>query len=185
MATELEEHVEASLCAKLDFDEIYDAYFDYVYRTVARLADREDIEDLVQEVFLVVHRRLQGFDSRAKLTTWLFQIAYRVVGAHIRRNKLRRGISALFGIQLTRRVSEPDQLLSIERTEQRLAIERALDALSYKKRAVLILYEVEGWDCARISESLGIPVDTVYSRLHHAHKELKKSFERAQMRGDL
>ena len=77
---------------ELTFEQLYDAYFDFVYRLVARLCGEPHPDDLVQEVFWVVHRRLGRFEGRAKVTTWLFRICYRVVGAHIRRERLRRGL---------------------------------------------------------------------------------------------
>ena len=52
------------------FDDVYDAHFDYVFRVVVRLAGRSHAEDLTQEVFAVVSRRLGEFEGRAKLTTW-------------------------------------------------------------------------------------------------------------------
>ncbi|MBA3397572.1 MAG: RNA polymerase sigma factor, partial [Deltaproteobacteria bacterium] len=156
---------------RLEFDAVYEAQFDYTYRVVVRLAGIEHAEDLTQEVFAVVHRRLQEFEGRAKLTTWLFQIAYRVVGAHLRRERLRR---LCFGP--TRDADDHDAATSatalrgLVQAEDSAALARALAKLPWKKRAVLVLHEVEEWSGELIAERLGIPVATVWTRLHHARK---------------
>jgi RNA polymerase sigma-70 factor (ECF subfamily) len=162
----------------LAFDAVYDRYFDYVHRLVARLAGTSDPDDLVQEVFLVVHRRLRGFEGRASLTTWLFRIAYRVVGAHIRRERLRRALRTALGWE-SEPVEPPRGPLLVEQAEQAAALAAALGSLSWKKRAVIVLHEVEGWPCRDIARRLGVPVDTVYTRLHHARRELATALVRA------
>lgn len=160
------------------FDEVYEQHFDYVYRVIVRLAGRTHAEDLAQEVFAVVHRRLGEFEGRAKLTTWLFQIAYRVVGAHVRRERLRRLLASTLSL-----ADEPRDESSLERAEQSIALARALQRLSWKKRAVLVLHEVEEWPCELIAERMGVPVATVWTRLHHARKELAALVTREQRGG--
>lgn len=160
------------------FDEVYEQHFDYVYRVIVRLAGRTHAEDLAQEVFAVVHRRLGEFEGRAKLTTWLFQIAYRVVGAHVRRERLRRLLASTLSL-----ADEPRDESSLERAEQSIALARALQRLSWKKRAVLVLHEVEEWPCELIAERMGVPVATVWTRLHHARKELAALVMRKQRGG--
>lgn len=162
----------------LSFDEVYDENFDYVYRLVARLAGSMEAEDLAQEVFVVVCRRLDGFEGRADIKTWLFQIAYRVVGASIRKQRMRR----LLALEVK---AESNDLAiaiprSLERAEQGRALAKALRKLSFNKRAVIILHDVEGWPCATIAERLGVPTNTIYTRLHHARKALAKAMRRAE-----
>ncbi len=147
-----------------DFDAVYAEHFDYVYRVVVRLGGTSHAEDLAQEVWAVVHRRLAGFEGRARLTTWLFQIAYHVVGDHIRKERLRRGFLALVG--------RPVAVRALEHAEDAARLTRAVAALAWKQRAVLVLHEVEGWSCETIAERLEVPVATVYTRLHHARKRL-------------
>jgi RNA polymerase sigma-70 factor (ECF subfamily) len=165
----------------ITFDEVYERHFDYVCRILARLAVRADVEDLAQEVFVVVHRRLGEFEGRAQITTWLFQIAYRIARAHARRQAVRGAIHRVFGQESGGHVSvQPERLLEDERAR---AVRAALDRLPFKKRSVLVLYEVEGWPCPRIAESLGIPVDTVYTRLHHARADLSRALARLDDEG--
>ncbi len=158
------------------FEDVYAEHFDYVYRVVARLAGRATAEDLTQEVFLVVHRRLAGFEGRAKLTTWLFQIAWNVVGSHQRRERVRRGLMAVFG-------RAPEPVLApcpLERAEEAARLARALAALPWPQRAALLLCEVEGWSAALLAERLDVPVNTIYTRLHHARRRLAELLGQAE-----
>lgn len=162
--------VAAAAVATPAFADVYAAHFDYVYRVVARLAGRAHAEDLTQEVFVVVHRRLGDFGGRAKLTTWLFQIAWNVVGSFQRRERVRRALWALFG----RREEVVTPPCPVEQAEQAAALARALGALPWRQRAVLLLSEVEGWPAALVAERMGVPIATVYTRLHHARKRLQE-----------
>lgn len=153
------------------FEAVYRAHFHRVYRWVARLAPQADSEDLSQEVFLVVHRRLPGFEGRARITTWLFQITYHVVGAYLRRRRSEHRVQGVLSL-----ISAPDEAeaaqAALEREEEVSAVRDALGALQLKHRTVLVMYELEQWSGADIAEALAIPVETVYSRLHYARKKL-------------
>ena len=162
----------AGAAASLNFDEVYESHFDFVYRTVACLAGHRDVDDLAQEVFLVVHRRLSDFEARAQLTTWLFRIAYRVVGAHIRRERLRRFILGQLALEPTGHGLPHATTTPLEGHGERQAVIGAVGRLSYKKRSVLLLHVLEGHSCQRIAEMLELPTNTVYTRLYHARREL-------------
>ena len=166
-----------SSASALDFDAVYEAEFDFVYRAVARLSGGRDVEDLVQEVFLVVHRRLPEYRGDARLTTWLFRIAFRVVGAHLRRERFRRRLLEWFGVESERTVATGFDGSDPERAEARL-VRAALERVSYDKRTALVLFEVEGWSGDEIAETLELPVGTVYTRLLHARRDLKLAYER-------
>jgi RNA polymerase sigma-70 factor, ECF subfamily len=151
----------------LVFADVYAAEFAFVYRVVARLAGGGDVEDLVQEVFVVVHRRLHEFRGDARLSTWLFRIAYRTVGAHIRRERLSRRMRELF-------VRSHDELVSNEGTtdarERARRVRSALERLTYAQRSALVLFEVEGVSAAELAEAFGVPIGTIYRRLHDARR---------------
>jgi RNA polymerase sigma-70 factor (ECF subfamily) len=159
----------------LSFDAVYRQQFPYVYRLVARLYGGSEIDDVVQDVFVVVHDKLASFEGRAALTTWLFRIVYRVVGAAVRRERFRRRCLSLFG----REAPAPVLYASAEGVVEARSVRRALERLPFKKRSVLVLLEVEGWSCAEIAEHLGVPIDTVYTRLYHARRDLKKALSPA------
>jgi RNA polymerase sigma-70 factor (ECF subfamily) len=163
----------------LDFDEIYDEHFDYVYRIVSRLAVGRDVDDLVQDVFVVVHRKLGDFDGMAPISSWLFKIAYRVVRASQRKHRVRGALFSLFEKQVERDEA-PHQLRLVEHAERAETALAALKKLSFKKRAVLLLHSVEGWSCERIADELSIPLGTVHTRLHHARREVRAMVEKAE-----
>jgi DNA-directed RNA polymerase specialized sigma24 family protein len=152
----------------LDFDAVYAEHFDYVYRVVVPLGGAGHAEDLAQEVWAVVHRRLVGFEGRARLTTSLFQIAYHVVGDHIRKERLRRALHVLLGRPaaetfepLAARALEHAEDATLEDARRRRAERAALlaqvvhdDFASRSKAGVVALAVVSGLGSA----SLGVAV---------------------------
>jgi RNA polymerase sigma-70 factor (ECF subfamily) len=175
MASERSHAASSAVGAVLDFYTVYEAEFDYVYRVVVRLAGDPDVDDLVQEVFLVVRRRLLEFRGDARLTTWLFRIAHRVVGAYVRKERLRRRFLAFVGLEPIL----PAPALE-EATHDTLLVRRALECLSFDKRTALILFEVEEWSAPEIAEALSIPVGTVHTRLYHARAAFRRELERIE-----
>jgi RNA polymerase sigma-70 factor (ECF subfamily) len=162
----------------LGADQVYEQYADFVWRSLQHLGARDaDLEDLAQEVFVVVHRRLSSFDGRSKLTTWLFGICLHLVQRHRRRAYFR----------LERPHAEPPERLDFDTPEarfegeqSRLELERLLAKLSPERRATFLLFEVEGASCEQIAELTGVPVGTVYSRLHLARKQVEVAAARLQ-----
>jgi RNA polymerase sigma-70 factor (ECF subfamily) len=152
------------------FEEVYRAYFAYVWRTLRRLGVREaDAPDAAQEAFLVVHRRLAEFEGRAKLSTWLFRICLHVASDHSRRAHVRREVldGADFDA-LSHPASRADAGALLREDLARL--ERGLSALDIDERAVFVLFEIEGATSAEIAASLEVPLGTVYSRLRRARQ---------------
>jgi len=156
---------------ELRFEAVYRGHFRRVYRWVTRLAPHADAEDLSQEVFLVVHRRLPEFEGKARISTWLFQITYHVVGSFLRRRRSERRVKGALSLLPPPSDAEPPQA-ALEREEEVHAVRDGLAALQLKHRTVLVMYELEQWSGADIAEALAIPVETVYSRLHYARRKL-------------
>jgi RNA polymerase sigma-70 factor, ECF subfamily len=154
----------------LDFDTVYRQHGQLVARWAARLGGPDvAVDDIVQEVFLVVSRRLAGFRGEAKLTTWLFRITQQTVRNARRQRRRWRWIS-----RLTKRVESsvpadrPSPLEDRERNEAIAEFYRLLDTLSEKYREAIVLHELEGLDALQIAELLGIKPATVRVRLHRA-----------------
>jgi RNA polymerase sigma factor (sigma-70 family) len=144
---------------------LYDRYSPVLLR-FARRIDPQEAEDLLHMTFLRVPRLSVRFDGRnPSARPWLFAIMTKV--AQERSRALRRFTRALarFSEQPSRRQA------SIFDTAPDL--QRALAKLSTPKRMVLLLAEVEGFTCDEIADMLGVPVGTVWTRLHHARKELR------------
>jgi RNA polymerase sigma-70 factor (ECF subfamily) len=166
---------------ELDFDHIYDRWFDEVARWVRSLGGPlADAEDVTQEVFVVVRRQLSRFDG-ANLGGWLYRITARTVSSHrrrawVRRVMLRRPDVALE--EIAESGSTPAELL--EQKEARRAFYRLADRLNEKHRTPFILFEVEGYSGDEIAELLGITVATVWTRLHRARQQFFAALSRAK-----
>lgn len=157
--------------------ELYRAHANFVARFLARLgAPMQEVSDLVQEVFLVAHRRGGFLADRAKPTTWLAEIAFRV--SSDRRRKAKRNLGHADTSQVTLAVSPgagPES--EVERIQALTRVQKALEMIGSAKRAVFIMFELEGESCASIAEGLQIPLGTVYSRLHTARNDFIRAYE--------
>jgi RNA polymerase sigma-70 factor (ECF subfamily) len=168
------------LARSLRFADVFRDQHAFVARVVARLlgpAD-PDVDDVVQEVFLVVLRKLGSYDGACRLTTWLYGIAWRVTSAHRRRRRLRSFFSldhdaAVFDEPVDERPSPEAACL---RDQASRDVYRVLDRLAEKKREVLILYELEGLSGTEIAELLGAKEGTVWTRLHHARRDFRRLY---------
>lgn len=154
-------------------EEVFATHGAYVARALRCLGVREDeVPDAVQEVFLVVHRRLTEFEGRASLRTWLYAICLRQAMRQRRRRARRRE-------EPVARPPEPDADVPTPREalERQRALVRALailERLDEDKRAVFVLYEVEQLPMGEVAEVLGCPVKTAYSRLYAARREVRR-----------
>jgi RNA polymerase sigma-70 factor (ECF subfamily) len=157
--------------AKAELGTIYREHVRYVWRCVRHLGVREaDVEDLTQEVFLVIGRKLSTFEGRSSLKTWIYGITLRVVSDHRRKAHSRREVS----------VAEPSEAPADDNPQEeasrrglRLRLQRHLDALSAAQREVFVLYELEELTMKEVADVVGVPLQTAYSRLHAARECLK------------
>lgn len=135
------------------------------------MGPRADLEDMVQEVFLQVHRSLPDFRGQAKFSTWLHRVTVNVVLMARRRARSR----PTYAHEDHARHESDDGMLPdqhVIRARRMEAFRRLLDRLSEKKRTVFVLHEIEGMPPAEIAELVGCPVLTVRTRLFYARKEL-------------
>jgi RNA polymerase sigma-70 factor (ECF subfamily) len=154
---------------------VYAQWARFVWLSLQRLGVRRaDLDDLCHDVFIVVQRKLPEFDQRARLQAWLFGICARVAAnyrrrAYLRYEELEGGIGAEGGLAVAApEAGRPDQEISRQRSLARA--EAILNRMSPVKRTVFVMFEVEGMNCPEIASELGLPVGTVYSRLHAARK---------------
>ena len=151
---------------------IYDRHRASVFQFVARaLGNPADVEDVVHATFMTAAKASASFDGRETCRPWLIGIAARLV--HRRRRSLFRLGRALGELTFheTHRVVDPVRQLGAR--DQVAQVARALQKLSAAKRLVLLLTEVEGLSCQDVAAALEIPIGTVWTRLHHARKELQ------------
>jgi RNA polymerase sigma-70 factor (ECF subfamily) len=156
-------------------EQVFRAHAPLVWRTLHRMGVPEaDLPDLLQEVFVVVQRKLASFDRSyqgrgARTTTWLFAIAARVA-SNYRRSARHRRECLVAEVPEVGGAESPETIVSQGQT--RALVSAAIDALPPPHRAVFVMYELEGESGEEIAAQLGIPVGTVRSRLHHARKRV-------------
>jgi RNA polymerase sigma-70 factor, ECF subfamily len=167
-----------------DFRALYDAWFDDVARWIRALGGIEaDRDDIVQEVFLVVRRRLVSFDGQ-NIAGWLYRITRRQVRDFQRRTWVRH-------IFTKRRVDVPDDLphaggspaAALEHKEDQRILYAMLAKMREERRSAFVLFEIEGLSGEEIARIQSVPVNTVWTRLHHARKEFLALAARYQKQG--
>jgi RNA polymerase sigma-70 factor, ECF subfamily len=168
---------------KVLFQEVYDEHFRFVWRSLRRLGVPEhDVADAVQDVFLVVHRRLGEFEGRSKVTTWLYGICFRVARDRRRLAHVRRRADDDDG-QVDERIDDRvDVAAAAERRQGLVLLESILDEMPIEQRAVFTLFELDAMGGDAIADMLEIPLGTVYSRLRIAREQFRRSLSRLQAR---
>jgi len=156
---------------------LYDRYHGAVSSFVRRaMNDASDVEDIVHATFMTAAKAAANFDGRQSCRPWLVGIAARLI--HRRKRGLSRWARALqeLTVREGNRYADPHRELAARDEVQRLS--DALARLTESKRVVLLLAESEGLHSEEIAEILGIPVGTVWTRLHHARRDLRRMLER-------
>ncbi|MEO6603326.1 MAG: sigma-70 family RNA polymerase sigma factor [Polyangiaceae bacterium] len=153
-----------------DLAGVYEGHFRYVWRCLRSLGVRDAlVDDALQDVFLVVQRRLPEFDGGAELRTWLYAIALRIARKY--RERARREPASLEAEREQApelpAASEASGEVALARDRLALA-RRALSALDDEKREVFVLARIEEMSAPEIAKVVGIPINTVYSRLRAA-----------------
>lgn len=166
---------DAAALAAPSFREIYDQHAAFVWRVLRRLGVQpDDLEDVCQEVFLIVHRKLPEFGYRSKLSTWMYGIALRSASDHRRRAFRARELPG----DVDAAAVDAIQHDSLAHHQARAILERILDGLDEDKRAVFVLYELEEIAMAEVAEIIGCPLQTAYSRLHAARAAVEAATAR-------
>ncbi|AKV02043.1 RNA polymerase sigma factor RpoE [Labilithrix luteola] len=177
----------ARAASTLDFATVYDEFAPFVWRAALRLGVAETmVEDVVQEIFLVIHRRLPEFEGRSSLKTWIFGIALRVVRLH-RRTVMRRRLDARSRAEDVDPAALPDRTdcgpdAALARRQAMALLSAVLDELDDELREVFVLADIEGLTVPEIAEALATNANTVYSRLRTARKAFEQGLARARAR---
>jgi RNA polymerase sigma-70 factor (ECF subfamily) len=161
------------------FAEIYEGSFDFVWRSARRLgAQQTQVDDVVQEVFLVVHRRLGEFEGRSSLKTWLFGITRRVVGGYHR--TARRKPTEPLGEREVSSYDDPEQRCSA--LQGQALLHALLDQLDTEKREVFVLSELEEMSGPEIALALDLNLNTMHARLRAARRDFEQALARHNAR---
>lgn len=161
------------------FEDVYEQHFDFVWRNVRRLGVPEaSIDDAVQDVFVVVHRRGAEFEGRSSVRTWLYGIVAHVARAYRRRKTLDAAADPDTLADTPQRGPEKQA----EAAEAMATLHAVLSALDDDKREVLVLIDIEEMSAPEAAEALSLKLNTVYSRLRAARLDFDAEVARRAAR---
>jgi RNA polymerase sigma-70 factor, ECF subfamily len=164
------------------FAEIYEQQFDFVWRSARRLGVPEaSLDDVVQDVFVTVYRRLPAFEGRSQLKTWIFGVLRHTVH-DLRRSARRKPTEALVDDLADAGGPTPqDEAL---RGEGAKLLHVVLMELEHDLREVFVLSELEQMSAPEVAQALALNVNTVYSRLRAARREFDAALKRLRSRDE-
>ena len=155
------------------FEEIYRATSGFVYTVAVKIiGNRADAEEVTQDVFVKVHRKLEQFRFRSSFTTWLYRIAVNSAISASRKSAKRRASETEYDDDVAVESGSAARGGSGEREESELRLQSMLAALNPDQRACIVLRGMEGLSYREIADTLGINVNTVRSRLKRAREIL-------------
>lgn len=158
------------------FAQLYRTYKAQVLALCVRMTkNRWDSEDLSQDIFLQVFRKISSYRGDAVFGTWLYAVARNLILMHIRKRSIETVSADISDSENDSRARwllhycklAPDPL-------EQLALKRAVSTLSERRRAIFILHDIEGLNHSEVSSRLGIEMGTSKSQLHHAHVALRR-----------
>jgi RNA polymerase sigma-70 factor, ECF subfamily len=161
------------------FESIYRQYFDFVWSSVRRLGVRPDaVDDVVQEVFIVIHSRVHTLERPDALRSWIYGVVRRTVSGHHRSQRMREhsGVALAVEPDVRTRPRTPSDIA--EQNDEVKLLFSLLEELDEPKRDVFVMAELDELTVPEIAEILEIPLNTAYSRLRAA----RQAFEEALVR---
>lgn len=169
--------------ACFEFDAIYEQQFDLVWRTLRRLGVAPAaVDDALQDVFLVVHRRLAEFEQRSSIKTWIFGITLRVASNYIRRGRRLENTTPIDVDLRDEQSLDPHEQRA--RSEAVELLYSALSELDPDKRAAFVLAELEEMTMAEVAVAVGSNVNTVSSRVKAARRQFEAAVRRLRAKDD-
>jgi RNA polymerase sigma-70 factor, ECF subfamily len=170
------------------YESLYYSHRSRVYSLCLRFTgNASDAEDLAQEVFLQMYRKISTFRGDAKFGSWLYRVAVNLALMHFRRRRppeVSLNISPTLKPEVMRsQIRNPFWTSSF--LVERVALGRALSSLSKARRSVVLLHDVNGFTHCEVGRRLGLAAGTSKSQLHKAHVELRHLLGRGQASGEL
>ena len=164
------------------FEQLYERHQRRVYSLCLRMTGNvAEAEDLAQEAFIQLYRKIGSFRGESAFTTWLHRLTVNQVLMHFRKKGVRLEQTTDDGdvpVQVVKGTENPNQMPVIDR----IALERAIDKLPPGYRAVFVLHDVEGHEHEEIAKLLGCSVGTSKSQLHKARMKLRTLLKRKRLR---
>jgi RNA polymerase sigma-70 factor (ECF subfamily) len=155
------------------FEQIYHKYHRQVYGVALRMTrSTAEAEDLTQDVFIHLHKKIGSFRGESTFSTWLHRFTVNKVLMQFRRNKVRRESTTEedeMPTQVTLGTENPFRMAVIDR----IALDEAIAELAPGYRMAFVLHDIEGYEHAEIARMLGCSVGTTKSQLHKARMKLR------------
>lgn len=164
----------------VDVGQLFDEHAPFLLRVVGRLTgSRDRAEDVVQRVFLIAHQKRDVLEQRDQIRSWLYRVAVNVT-RHERRSLARR-LRLAEALADNQDFPEPEQPQDrVEAAEQSARVRACITKLPFEQREVFVLYELEELRGGEIASMLGIPENTVWSRLRLARGRFKRAWKRLE-----
>ena len=165
------------------FKVVYREYFDFVWTSARRLGIQPSgMDDLIQEVFMVIHSKLHTVEKRESLRSWIYSVVRRTASNHRRARRAHADSSSGPPGEGEARSREPTPLENTERNAGFQLLMTLLDQLEAPKREIFSLVDVEDLSVPEAAELLGIPLNTAYSRLRVARQNFEAALARHEAR---
>jgi RNA polymerase sigma-70 factor, ECF subfamily len=167
------------------FRAVYEQYFNFVWSSARHLGVfAESMDDVVQEVFIVIHARLHTLERSEALRSWIYGVVRRTASSHRRSRRARdaAGGSAARGAELEDLPPTPFELT--EKNAELELLANLLNEIDEPKREVFVLVELEEMSVPEVAEALEIPLNTAYSRLRAARQAFEAALARHEARSE-
>jgi RNA polymerase sigma-70 factor, ECF subfamily len=162
---------------------VYKQYFDFVWSSARRLGVEPDsIDDLVQEVFIVIHTKLHALEKPEALRSWIYGVVRRTVSTYRRTKRTGSGANFSANIEAEAISHDPTPLERTETNAELQLLSNLLAQLDEPKREVFALVELEELSVPEVAELLEIPLNTAYSRLRAARQLFEAALARHEAR---
>jgi len=161
------------------FAEIYNSYFGFVWSCTRRLGVGEaEMDDVVQEIFIVVHSRLSTLQQPDSLRSWIYGIIRRSVSTYHRAKRTKITSTTLSSEPEIQYPQQPSPQQLAEQSDQVQLLWSLLEKIDAPKREVFVLTEIDELTAPEIAAAIDVPINTVYSRLRAARQELEEALQR-------
>jgi RNA polymerase sigma-70 factor (ECF subfamily) len=165
------------------FEAIYQQYFDFVWSSVRRLGVGGDsMDDVVQEVFIVVHSRLHTLQQPESLRSWIYGVVRRTVSSHRRTHRAKVVRESVVAAEGSPRTRTPLDLT--EQAGELKLLNKLLAGMDEAKREIFLLVELDEMSVPEVAEALEIPLNTAYSRLRAARLAFEEALARHSLRSE-
>ena len=141
------------------------------------LPREEDIEDIVQDVFISAYQNIKSFDTARRFSPWIYQIAHNAFVNALRKHSRSPLTMPDFDTFISHHVVEESPDMEREHVEMKALIEKGLEKLAPKSREILLLYYMEEFPYQEIADILQVPIGTVGVRLKRAKEQMRKVYK--------